>query len=132
MTKSVKTHIGEKARVNKWCWGKNGSLCVEKKLQLFLSLHRGKMTSWSIKDLMKYLVKLLEKITAEMLQDTGTGKGFLSRRQSGSQANVRPRRVIQLKSSQLAKETRKEVVYRVASNSVLTAQLMEYWHIERI
>lgn len=55
---------------------------------------------------MKYLVKLLEKITAEMLQDTGTGKGFLSRRQSGSQANARPRRVIQLKSFQLAKETK--------------------------
>lgn len=39
---------------------------------------------------MKYrkLVKLLEKITAEMLQDTGTGKGFLSRRQSRSQAKA--------------------------------------------
>lgn len=112
--------------------GKKWKSVCRKKLQLFLSLHRGKMTSWSIKDLMKYLVKLLEKITAEMLQDTGTGKGFLSRRQSGSQANARPRRVIQLKSFQLAKETRKEVVYRVASNPVLTAQLMEYWHIERI
>lgn len=42
---------------------------------------------------MKYrkLVKLLEKITAEMLQDTGTGKGFLSRRLSGSQTKAHPK-----------------------------------------